>query len=128
VALIPADYRVSLLDGVTLLVQNIGSGPTEDKCKIYVAKLVAEAFEAFLYHAKSVLLEENARIDPDDEGEALQKEISLALTALMQHVVQDFETGLIILGVDLDVRLDGSAINDHGLAMLVGLEQDLGRH
>jgi vacuolar protein sorting-associated protein 51 len=98
VGLIPADYLVSLLEGVRLFLQTFGGGTTEENCKFYISELVAEAFEAFLSHARSVLLEENARLDADDEGEALQKEISLALTALVQHV-QEFEAGLIALGV-----------------------------
>lgn len=97
--LIPTDFLVSLLEGVKLFYEAFSFGNTEEHCQFYVIELISEAFEAFLSHQRVVFLEENSRTDADEEGDAVQKEVSLSLTSLVQHV-QQFEAGLIVVGID----------------------------
>jgi vacuolar protein sorting-associated protein 51 len=105
-ALIPRDVLTAILEGATLYVTCFkASSGTEnnrdaDAARSYcLMEFVSDAFESFIGHVRSVLLEESIQASQDvntsDDGtDSTHEEISQALQLLVQNV-QELASGLV---------------------------------
>jgi hypothetical protein len=105
--LIAKEFLNAMLEGATLLTMTFHG--MESRNTIQLTEFVSEAFGSFLFHTKSVMLEESAQLVKDDaggqdadEGGAGYQEVASALSILV-HSVRELASGLALPEVGISV-------------------------
>jgi hypothetical protein len=100
--LIAKEFLNAMLEGATLLTMTFHG--VESTGTIQLTEFVSEAYGSFLFHTKSVMLEESASLGKDDadEGGAGYQEVAAALSILV-HSVRELASGLALPEVGISV-------------------------